>query len=221
MDLTLTLEPRTITGKKVKNLRKQGLIPASICGKGIESQSFQLDAKTFGLVYRRVGRTGLINLQMPDSSQSAFVRQVQIHPVSRQPIHVDFRIVDLRTVMAADVPLVATGENPLIERDGGVLQLLLNTLHVRGLPTDLPQVIEVDVSRIADFNTTLHVSDLDLGPNVEVLTPAEDVIATITPSRTQADAEQIAESIAEGDMTISQADADNNPDAASKDDEDQ
>lgn len=213
--LTLQLEPRTITGKKVKNLRKAGVLPASICGKGIANGNFQLDAKTFNQVYRRAGRTTLIELQTPQGTQSAFVRQTQIHPVSRQYIHVDFRVVDLRVAIAADVAVVAVGENPLVERGEGVLSIA-STLHVRALPADLPSTIEVDISTITDFDTTIHVSDLNLGDKVEVLTGADQPVATVSRSRMEADQEAIAEQIEQGDVEIAAPDADTNPEAASE-----
>ncbi len=191
--LTLTLEPRSVAGKKVKNLRKAGLVPASICGKGVQTEMFQLDAKTFGLVYRQAGRTTLIDLQLPTGTRSAFVRQVQLHPVSRQFLHVDFRIVDLRVEMTADVPIVAVGENPLIERGDGVLTMPLSTLHIKALPGDIPHTVEVDISRIPDFTTVLHVRDLDLGPNVQILTSPDEALATISQSRMAAEDEAITE----------------------------
>lgn len=213
--LTLQLEPRTITGKKVKNLRKAGVLPASVCGKGITNANYQLDAKTFSLVYRRAGRSTLIELQTPQGIQSAFVRQTQIHPVSRQYIHVDFRVVDLRVAMAVDVPVHAVGENPLVERGEGVLSIA-STLHVRGLPADLPSTIEVDISAITDFDTTIHVSDLNLGDKIEVLTGADQPVATISRSRMEADQEEIAEQIEQGDVAIADPDADTNPEAAAE-----
>ncbi len=205
--LSLTLEPRAITGKKVKNLRKAGLVPASICGKGIQSESFQLDAKQFGLVYRRVGRSGLIDLQLPSGTQSAFVRQVQRHPVSQQFLHVDFRIVDLRVEIVADVPVVAVGENPLVERGDGVLTMPHATLHLKALPNDLPQAVEVDISRITDFTTVLHVRDLDLGDKVQVLTPEDEAVATISASRMAAEEEAITEQEQLGEPELAGADA--------------
>lgn len=205
--LSLTLEPRTITGKKVKNLRKSGLVPASICGKGIQSETFQVDAKQFGLVYRRTGRTALIDLQLPSGTQSAFVRQVQRHPVSQQFLHVDFRIVDLRVEVVADVPVVAVGENPLVERAEGVLTLPHATLHVKALPNDLPQVIEVDISRITDFTTVLHVRDLNLGDKVQVLTPEDESVASITPSLMAAEEEAITEQEQMGEPELASDDA--------------
>lgn len=205
---TLTLEPRSIIGKKVKTLRREGMVPASICGKGVATETFQLDAKTFGLVYRQVGRTGLIDLQLPSGARSAFVRQVQIHPVSRQFLHVDFRIVDLRVEMTADVPVVAVGTNELVERGDGVLTISLQTLHIKALPGDIPQNIEVDISKLADFNTVLHVSDLDLGDKVQVLTSPEEALATISPSRMAAEEEEITEQEQQGEPELSAEDAD-------------
>jgi len=189
--LMLTLSPRTITGKQVKNLRRQGLVPVSICGKGVQSENFQVDAKELGVVYRQAGRTSLIELKLPNGTQNAFVREIQRNPVTDQFLHVDFRIVDLRTEITTDVPIAATGENPLVEQNQGVLVMSLPTLHVRALPANVPHVIEVDVSRITDFHMAVHVGDLDLGPDVEVLTPRDEVVATITPSRMAAEQEEL------------------------------
>jgi large subunit ribosomal protein L25 len=189
--LSLSLNPRTITGKKVKQLRKQGLVPASICGRGVQTEIFQVDVREFNQIYRHAGRTGLIDLRLPDGTRSAFIRQVQRNPVNDQYIHVDFRIVDLTVEITADIPIVAVGENRLVEQNQGVLSMPHATLHVRGLPADLPQVVEVDVSRLEDFHQVIHVSDLDLGSTIEVLTPGEEVVATLTPSTTEADQEAV------------------------------
>lgn len=217
--LRLQLEPRTITGKKVKNLRKEGLVPASICGKGVANANFQLNAKTFGLVYRQAGRNTLIELETPQGTQSAFVRQVQIHPVRREFLHVDFRVVDLKVAMTADVPIVAVGQNELVERDQGVLSLMLQTLHVRGLPGDLPHTVEVDISAIHDFSTTLYVSDLPLSDNVEVLTPGDTAVATITASRMEAEEEAITEQEQAGEPELAAANADTDAEAGDTSDD--
>ena len=189
--LSLSLNLRTITRKKVKQLHKQGLVPASICGRGVQTEIFQVDAREFNQIYRHAGRTGLIDLKLPVGTRSAFIRQVQRNPVNDQYIHVDFRIVDLTVEITADIPIVAVGENRLVEQNQGVLSMPHATLHIRGLPADLPQVVEVDVSRLEDFHQAIHVSDLELGPAIEVLTPGEEVVATLTPSTTEADKEAV------------------------------
>ncbi len=190
---TLVLEPRSVTGKKVKHLRSAGYVPASICGRGVTPENYVVDAKTFGKVYQRVGRNALIELQTPTGVKQAFVRQVQRHPISTTWLHVDFRVVDLRTPMVADVPLHLVGENPIVERNEGIATLILNALHVRALPGDLPQAVDVDISRLTDFTTVLHVSDLQVGDNVEVLTSPDEPVATISASTMAADDEAITE----------------------------
>ena len=189
----LTLEPRTVTGKKVKYLRAEGLVPASICGRGITSQNFVTDAKTFGRIYQIIGRNGLVELQTPAGTSQAFVREVQRHPISNVWLHVDFRVVDMNVAMTADVPLALVGANPLVERGEAVANLILPVLHVRALPGDLPQNIEVDISGIEDFNTVLHVRDLQLGAAIEVLTAEDEAVATLNPSTTAGDDEAITE----------------------------
>jgi large subunit ribosomal protein L25 len=190
---TLTLEPRTLTGKQVKRLRAAGYVPAAICGRGITPQNYVVDAKTFGRIYQQVGRTTLIELQTPTGTSQAFVREVQRHPVSNVWLHVDFRVVDLKVAMTADVPIVVVGENPLTARGDGVANLTLHTLHIRALPGDLPHNVEADISGLTDFTSVLHVGDLKLGDKVEVLTSAEEPVVTISPSTTAADEEAITE----------------------------
>ncbi len=208
---TLTLESRSVTGKKVKHLRAAGLVPASICGRGVTPENYVVDARTFGKVYQAVGRNTLIELQTPTGPRQAFVRQVQRHPISNVWLHVDFRVVDLNTPMTADVPIVLVGENPLVERGVGIANLILSTLHVRALPGDLPPNVEIDISGLADFNTVLHVSDLQLGDNVEVLTAEDEPVATLNPSTTAADDEAITEQEQLGEPELASDSADNTP----------
>jgi large subunit ribosomal protein L25 len=191
--LSLTLEPRSVTGKKVKHLRAAGFVPASVCGRGVTPENYVIDARAFAKVYQQAGRSTLIELQTPNGTQSAFIREIQRHPISRTWLHADFRIVDLRTPITADVPVTLVGHNPLVDRGQGVSTIILQVLHVRALPGDLPAHIEVDISGIEDFNTVVHVSDLQLGDKVEVLTAPEEPVATLTPSTTSADDEAITE----------------------------
>lgn len=190
--LVLKLEPRTVVGKKVKNLRKEGLVPAAICGKGVTAENFVADARIFGRVYQRAGRNALVELQMPGGTSQAFIRQVQKHPISGVWLHVDFHIVDMRTEMTTAVPVVAVGESPLM-KEGAMVALVHQTLQVRALPADLPQALEVDISGIEDYTTTLHVSDLKVGPGVTIMVPAEEPLLTINPSTTALEEAAITE----------------------------
>src|SRR5919109_4357878 len=104
--ITLALENRTVTGKKVNRLRRAGILPATVYGKGIGPFSVQVDARTFQDIYRRAGRTALVELQIPgQKTQSAFIHALQRHPVSRAIIHADFHVVDLRIEITVAVPI--------------------------------------------------------------------------------------------------------------------
>ncbi len=209
--LTLTLEPRSVTGKKVKHLRANGQVPASICGRGVTPENFVTDAKTFGKVYQVAGCSALIELQTPSGPRQAFIRQIQRHPISNVWLHVDFRVVDMRVSMTADVPVVLVGENELVTRGEGITNQIMNMLHVRALPGDLPHNIEVDIGRLVDFNTVLHVSDLQVGDNVEVLTSPDEPVATISASTMAADDEAITEQEQLGEPELASDSADNTP----------
>ena len=211
--LTLTLEPRTVTGKKVKRLRAEGLVPASICGRGVTPENYVADAKTFTRIYQTAGRTTLIELQTPTGARQAFIRQVQRHPISQQWLHVDFRVVDLRVAMTADVPLVLTGHNELVDRGQAIANLIQATLHVRGLPADLPHDIPVDIGALADFGQVLHVSDLQIPGNIEVLTAETEAVVSLTASTTAGDEAAITAEEQMGEPTLFGEDADDNDNA--------
>ena len=208
--LTLTLEPRSVTGKKVKHLRANGQVPASICGRGVTPENFVTDARTFGKVYQIAGRSALIELQTPSGPRQAFIRQIQRHPISNVWLHVDFRVVDMHVSMTADVPVVLVGENELVTRGEGITNQIMNMLHVRALPGDLPQNIEVDIGRLVDFSTVLHVSDLAIPESVEVLTAPEEPVVSLTQSRTAVEDEAITEQEQLGEPELAGDDADDN-----------
>src|SRR5262245_44390934 len=96
--IKVTLESRTVIGKKVNRLRREGLIPATVYGKGVGPFAVQLNARAFSDLHRHVGRTTLLDLDIPgQKAQSAFIHSLQRHPVTRAILHADFLVVDLRT----------------------------------------------------------------------------------------------------------------------------
>lgn len=181
--IPLEIQPRHVLGKKVKRLRAQGLIPATVYGKGIEPASVQVDERAFLAVYRKTGKTGLIELTSGAGKQAAFVQAVQRHPVTRKIIHVDFKVVDLQKAIHVDVPVIAVGESPLVARGDALINHALHTVMVEALPADIPQHIEVDVSGLDAFDKTIHVRDLPRSPSYKILTPGDEVLISLTPAR--------------------------------------
>lgn len=206
--LTLTLENRTLFGKKVGRLRRAGIMPATVYGKGVDPISVQVDARTFSDTYRRSGRTKLIELTLTgQKKQSAFVHTVQRHPVTRAITHADFLVVDLKTEITVEVPVHIVGESPLVQQNLAVLNLALSTLAVRALPAELPSHVEADVSGLDSLDKNVHVGDLSIpGGKATIVADPELVVVSITPARVEEEPEETEGAAAEPELVREQRD---------------
>jgi large subunit ribosomal protein L25 len=180
----LAAEHRTVTGKKVATLRRSGILPAVVYGRGHDSEPIQVAALDWEVLRRqKVGRNTLLDLKVDGGkARPVLVHGVSEHPVSRRPVHLDFYVVKMTEEMAIDVPLVTVGEAAAVDKQGGTLLHLRDAVHIRALPADLPTGIEVDISPLVDFDTVLHVSDLVAPSGVTILTdPAEPILRVQAP----------------------------------------
>lgn len=157
---TLASLPRTLVGRKVKELRKQGLIPATIYGKNIKSVSVGVTADNFGKVYKETGETGLIELTVDGDIRPVLVNHVQVDPVRGSILHVEFHQVDLKEKVAARVPIELIGESPAVAQKLGVLLTVLDEIEVEALPVDLPEHFSVDISKLIEVNAEIKVNNL-------------------------------------------------------------
>jgi large subunit ribosomal protein L25 len=186
---SLDADLRTVIGKKVRQLRKQGLIPATVYGKGFAPVSISVADRTFTTIYRRAGKTALIDLSIDGKMTSVFVQEVQRHPLKRNIIHIDFKAVDLKVAIQIEVPITTVGESPITARGDALVNHVLNTVLVEALPAELPQHIEVDVSSLDDLEKTILVSDLPTASSYKILTDPSQVLITLTPVRAAAEEE--------------------------------
>lgn len=145
--LVLSVEPRKLLGRKVKQLRKEGFLPANIYGKTIKSQAVQVDSTAFQNVFLKAGSTQLVDIQVKgtQAAKPVLIHQVQLDPITDAPIHAELYQVDLKQKVTAQIPIVLKGEAPAVEQ-GGVLVQILDEVEVEALPTDLPEKFEVDIS---------------------------------------------------------------------------
>ena len=185
---SLAAEPRTVIGKKVNSLRREGILPAVIFGGGKPSEPIQISALDWEILRRKqVTRNTLLDITVGSAkAKPVLVQSISEDPRSRKPTHVDFQVVRMTEEMTVDVPLVMVGSSTAVEKEGGTLIHLKETIHLRALPGDLPTSIEVDVSGLVDFETTLHVSDLTVPKGVHILTDASEPIARVMAPRTEA-----------------------------------
>ena len=177
---TLHAEKRTLVGRKVKNLRKAGKLPATVYGKKVASQSLTVGSDDFLKVYKSAGETGLVELLIEGKKGSSGLpagRQVLIHTVQRHavthaPLHVEFLQVDLKEKVKTRVPLAFIGTPPAVSQKIGILLTVLDEVEVEALPTDLPEHIEVDVSGLDAVNQELKIADVKIPSGVTVLSDA-------------------------------------------------
>lgn len=195
--LSLVVRPRRITGKAVRKIRKTGAIPAVLYGKGVATILLEVPAVEFMRVFREAGENTIVKLSIADDGGQD-VRNVLIHDVTRDPLsdeilHVDFYQVRLDEKVKVAVPLVFTGESPAVKNEGGVLVKALQELEIEALPTDIPDEIAVDISSLVTFEDAIHVRDLAIPANVDVVVAPDTVVALVQPPRTEEELKALEE----------------------------
>lgn len=178
--VALSSEQRKILGKKVKNLRKQGLIPANIFGKGFKSKSLQVAEAEFRKVFKEAGETGVVNVKVDKETHPVLIHNVQLDPKTDSILHLDFHKVNLKEKITTRVPIVLEGEAPAEKTSIGLILQTLNELEVESLPGDIPHEVEVDVSKLEEVGQSIHVKDLKVNRDkVEVKNDPEDTVVSV------------------------------------------
>lgn len=180
---TLAARHRDVTGKAVARLRREGLLPAVVFGHGIESTNVSLDGHEFELLRRRVGPNALVDLSIDGRKpKPVLIHSVDVHPVTRRPLHVNLFLVRMSEELTVDVPIVPVGESLAVSQLGGTLVHDVDRVKVRALPDHLPQVFEVSIEPLVDFDSVLHARDLVVPPGVTLLAdPDEPIMHVLAP----------------------------------------
>ncbi|MEN9327272.1 MAG: hypothetical protein RI947_80 [Candidatus Parcubacteria bacterium] len=178
--ITLAAEARTVLGKKVKQLRKQGMLPGNVYGPDFKSLSVTIDLKEFITAYRVVHETGIVYIKVGNDSYPTLVKGIQKHPVSDDLLHVDFRKIDLKHKIETPVPVVAQGESAAINQLGGVLITQNDHLTVEALPTDIPSEIAIDISTLTEVGQEITVADLPKSATYVIIDAPETVVFSVT-----------------------------------------
>ena len=159
--LKLTAKKRTIIGRKVKQLRRQKLLPGNVFGKDVKSLSVELPLKEFETVFKTAGETNIIELLVEKEAKPrpVLIGKIQVDPVSDVYLHVDFRQVDLSKKVTVAVPVELKGEAPAVVK-GGVLVKLINEVEIEVLPKDWPDRLSLDVSGLEEVGQGLSLKDI-------------------------------------------------------------
>ncbi|HYX24951.1 MAG TPA: 50S ribosomal protein L25 [Thermoanaerobaculia bacterium] len=187
--MTIEVQPREETGKNAnRRSRARGKIPAVVYGGGKESVAIEIDRKTLvDLMKGHGGENPIFLLKLGDKDRHAMIRNLQVDPVSRQVIHIDFQRVLLDQKVRVSVPVELVGTAVGVKVDGGLLDFVTREVHVECLPGQIPKHLEADVTDV-HVGQHVEVRDLKLPEGVVVLDEPDKVLAAITHGRLEAEA---------------------------------
>jgi len=179
----LAAEKRTMIGKQVKQLRRQGWVPGIMYGHDFDPVPLQFEERSLRQVLSSVGGSQLVGVKIEGNKQPemALIRDVQRDPIRGNFLHVDFYRVKMTERLTAEVPLVITGGSPVIEAREGILLQGITSIEVECLPGDLVDAIEVDLSDLVEIDQGIYVRDLAVPTGIDVLTDRDEMIVRIVP----------------------------------------
>jgi len=188
MAIELSAQSRRTMGKKVRFVRREGVIPANLYSRGANSLPIQLDGAEIQKILSQHGTGGVIALRLTGEKhpRNVVVREVQRDALTDGLIHVDFQQVSLTEEIKVQVRIVMTGEAKLPKSSNAVVIQTMNSIMLRGLPKHIPEKIAVDISGLNDAGQSIHVKDLGLDKDISLMTDPDDIVVKVVASRIEA-----------------------------------
>lgn len=175
-----------------RQFRRAGFIPAILYGQGVEPLPLAVKAKEFVGLLGHASSSTLVTLQIGGGEpRRVLIHEVQHDPLTGQPRHVDFHQVRLTEKIRVKVPLKPVNAAPAVKDLGGVFIQSLNEIEVEAFPEDLPSEMVVDLSRLRSFEDRITVADLAVPATVAVHTAGSEMVAVVTPPRTEEELKQL------------------------------
>jgi large subunit ribosomal protein L25 len=195
--VSIAAEKREAHGKGVaRSLRRDGMVPAVLYREG-RAQSIKLSRKELAkLINSAAGEQMMVDLQFTDGERKlALLKDVQVDPIRGELLHSDFFEVSLTEKVRVSLHVTTVGEPIGVKRDAGILQHTLREVEVECLPDKIPGKVEIDIARL-EVGQSIHVSDLQFGEGIKVLTDPGDVIVTVISPVVEEAAPAVAEAAA-------------------------
>ena len=203
--LTLRAEPRTVFGKKVGRLRREGLVPGVVYGPVIKDTiAVSVNARDFAKFYNRAGHSTVFSLTWESETQPVLIREVQIDPVRGDHLHIDFFAPNMNVKLRQSVPVVLHNHNSDAQ---GMLSQMLTEIEVEALPADLPHQLDVDISGLLEVGDQLKVSDVTAPKGVEITSDPDESIASLLAETVEPEEPTEAAEAAEGEAPEAEAEA--------------
>jgi large subunit ribosomal protein L25 len=193
----LEAQERTVIGKKVKALRREGLLPAIVYGSGIDPIAITLNTKDVLQTLRVIGANTLVTIKIGKKEHLVLVRDIQREVIKRDLLHMDFQAVSLDESITSSVPIVVVGEAPAVKEFEALLITSMDALQVEAKAKDLPDTIRVDVTGMLSIGDNIQVKDLVISGDVTILDDPEGIVIVATLPVLMAEIEEPVEEGAE------------------------
>ena len=195
--IVIQAEKRTVKGKQVGALRREGILPGVIYGKigkkTMEPIMVQMNLHEASLIIRTLTGSSLVRIEVEGEQYPVVLREIQKDIIYGTLRHVDFMALDLTQKLQTAVPIELVGVAPASSNLAAVVVTGISELEIECLPQDMPERIEVDASVLVDMDSVILVKDLNLPDNIDVLTPEDEMIAGVTYVAIEEEPEEEAE----------------------------
>ena len=192
--MKLTVSTRDMQWKKVKDLRKEGIIPAVIYWKTLATP-LHVCAPKLQLIrtYETAWMSTPVEITGDGINLLVLFQHIQVDPVTDRLLHVEFLAVNKDQKVSAEVPVLLTGVSSFEKLGLWRVQVVMQTIQVTALPLDLPHDIIVDISHIEHEWQVIHVSDLKVNPNVHIDEDMDAVVVTSLINEVAKEDEEVVE----------------------------
>lgn len=177
--LSLNVEKRD-SKVSANQVRKSGKIPAVFYGPKEQTTSISIAMKEFKKVWKEAGESSVIILKDGSHEHEALIHEIDLHPVTDEPRHADFYVIEKGKKVKVHVPLVFSGVSSAVKDKGGILVKVMREIEVEAAPRDLPRELTVDISKLVELTDVIHASDIKVAAGVQIMVAPQEVVASVT-----------------------------------------
>ena len=177
--LTLNVEKRDMKQNR-DVLRQKGLIPAVFYGPKEETTLVTMSLSDFKKIWKKAGESSVIILKEGSNEHESLIHDIDVHPLSDEPRHADFYVIEKGKKVTVHVPLIYVGVSPAVKDKGGILVKVQREIEIEAAPRDLPHELTIDISKLVEFSDVIHAKDIVLPKGVDLKIGADEVVTSIS-----------------------------------------
>jgi large subunit ribosomal protein L25 len=181
-NVVLKATRRSVSGKQVKTLRRQGQIPAVMYGHNFDPIAISLDTHSTSIALVGMSSSAIVTIDLEGSQHAALVREKQRDYIKNRILHIDFLVVSLTETLRTNVSIVLEGESEAVTESDAVLVTSLAQVEVEALPRDLPEQLSLDITGLKAIGDVLYVRDLTVPSGVTILTSPDEIVVVAKPA---------------------------------------